>query len=34
VVEAKEKTSLNEFLDLYDNDIFEKVDVVNDKKLQ
>ena len=34
VVEVKEKTSLNEFLDLYDKDIFEKVDVVNDKKLQ
>jgi hypothetical protein len=25
---------LNEFLDLYGNGIFEKVDVVNDKKLQ
>jgi len=34
VVEAKEKSSLNEFLDLYGNGIFEKVDVVNDKKLQ
>lgn len=34
VVEQKEQNSLNEFLWLYNNGIFEKVEVINDKKME